>query len=67
MTFKGNTYMELIVSVKSRVWRPDFSVGMWPNIPFEKIALYLQGLFCFGADCTTQIDTQHISTYMSVA
>jgi len=35
--------------------------------PVEKIALYLQGLFCFGADCTSQIDTQHINTYMSAA
>jgi len=59
--------MELIVSVKSRVWRPDLLVGMWPNIPFEKIALYSQGIFCFGADCSSQINTQHISTYMSAA
>lgn len=34
---------------------------------FKKIALYLQGLFCFGADCTIQVNTQHISTYMSAA
>jgi len=45
MTFKGNTYMELIVSVKSRVWRPDFSVGMWPNIPLKKSPFICRAYF----------------------
>ena len=33
----------------------------------QKIALYSQGLFCFRVDCTIQVNTQHISTYMSAA